>query len=136
MVLVQAGGNDVIRLRGLGGMRSDVDRLVSMARDRADQVVLMPAGNIGNAPFFRAPLSWWMTWRSRQLHQLVRETAEQQGLVYVNLFHEHDDDPFVAQPELNASDGLHPSASGYRAWFDALVSQAGLSLQLASARAL
>lgn len=136
MVLVQAGGNDVIRLRGLGGLRSDVDRLVSLARDRADQVVLMPAGNIGNAPFFRAPLSWWMTWRSRQLHQLVRETAEQQGLVYVNLFHEHDDDPFVAQPELNASDGLHPSASGYRAWFDALVSQAGLSLQLASAREL
>lgn len=136
MVLVQAGGNDVIRLRGLGGLRSDVDRIVALARERADQVVLMPAGNIGNAPFFRAPLSWWMTWRSRQLHRFVREAAERHALVYVNLFHEHGDDPFVAQPGLNARDGLHPSDAGYRVWFDALVSQAELSRQLASARAL
>lgn len=135
MVLVQAGGNDVIRLRGLDALRHDMDRIAALARERADQVVLMPAGNIGNAPFFRAPLSWWMTWRSRQLHGVVREAAAQHGLVYVNLFHERNDDPFVAQPGLNASDGLHPSDAGYRAWFDALVLQADLSRQLALARA-
>lgn len=135
MVLVQAGGNDVIRLRGLDDLRDDVDRIVALAQQRADRVVLMPAGNIGNAPFFRAPLSWWMTWRSRQLHRFVREAAERHAAVYVNLFHEHADDPFVAQPGLNARDGLHPSDAGYRAWFDALVSQAGLTHLLASARA-
>ncbi|MDP2417233.1 MAG: GDSL-type esterase/lipase family protein [Hydrogenophaga sp.] len=135
MVLVQAGGNDVIRLRGLDALRSDVDRIGLLARERADQVVIMPAGNIGNAPFFRAPLSWWMTWRSRQMHHIVREAAEQHGLVYVGLFHEYDADPFVSQSELTASDGLHPSDAGYRAWFDALVLQADLSHQLAGARA-
>jgi lysophospholipase L1-like esterase len=135
MVLVQAGGNDVIRLRGLDALRSDVDQIGLLARERADQVVIMPAGNIGNAPFFRAPLSWWMTRRSRQMHHIVREAAEQHGLVYVDLFHEYDADPFVSQPELNASDGLHPSDAGYRAWFDALALQADLSHQLAGARA-
>lgn len=135
MVLVQAGGNDVIRLRGLDALRSDVDRIGLLARERADQVVIMPAGNIGNAPFFRAPLSWWMTWRSRQMHHIVREAAEQHGLVYVGLFHEYDADPFVSQPELTASDGLHPSDAGYRAWFDALALQADLPHQLAGARA-
>jgi lysophospholipase L1-like esterase len=74
-------------------------------------------------------------WRSRQMHHIVREAAEQHGLVYVDLFHEYDADPFVSQPELNASDGLHPSDAGYRAWFDALALQADLSRQLASARA-
>ena len=135
MVLVQAGGNDVIRLRGLDALRSDVEHIGLLARERADQVVIMPAGNIGNAPFFRAPLSWWMTWRSRQMHHIVRVAAEQHGLVYVDLFHEYDADPFVLQPELNASDGLHPSDAGYRAWFDALALQADLTRQLANARA-
>lgn len=135
MVLVQAGGNDVIRLRGLDALRSDVEHIGLLARERADQVVIMPAGNIGNAPFFLAPLSWWMTRRSRQLHRIVQEAAVQHGLVYVDLFHEHDADPFVLQPELNASDGLHPSDAGYRAWFDALAVQADLSRQLANARA-
>lgn len=133
MVLVQAGGNDVIRLGSAEALRRDVDRIVALAHERAGQVVFMPAGNIGNAPFFRAPLSWWMTWRSRQLHRFVQAAAERHAAVYVNLFQEHDDDPFVAQPGLNARDGLHPSDAGYRAWFDALVSQADLRRQLARA---
>jgi lysophospholipase L1-like esterase len=135
MVLVQAGGNDVIRPGPVADLRGDVDRIVALAQERAGQVVLMPAGNIGNAPFFRAPLSWWMSWRSRQLHRFVREAAERQAAVYVNLFHEAADDPFVAEPGLSARDGLHPSDAGYRAWFEALVSQADLRRQLAAALA-
>lgn len=135
MVLVQAGANDVIRLRGVQALRDDMEQIATLAHERAGRVVFMPAGNVGNAPFFRAPLSWWMSWRSRQLHRVVRDVAERHGAVYVNLFHERADDPFVAQPGLSARDGLHPSSAGYRAWFDALLSQADLSHQLAKALA-
>lgn len=48
MVLVMAGGNDVVRLRGLEALGSDVERVTQRARQRADLVVLMPAGNVGN----------------------------------------------------------------------------------------
>lgn len=134
VVLVQAGGNDVIRLRDLDGLRADIEQVTAVARQHSDRVVVMPAGNVGNAPFFFPPLSWWMTGRSRDLHTFVRESAAYHGATYVNLFHERDDDPFVRQPELNASDGLHPSDAGYRVWFDQLMAQAALGEPLAVAR--
>ncbi len=134
MVLVQAGGNDVIRLGDLPSLRADIERVAELARKRAGLVVLMPAGNVGNAPFFFAPVSWLMTQRSRELHRYVRESAARTGAVYVNLFQERRDDPFVKDPSLNAIDGLHPSDAGYRVWFGELMAQAQLGARLASAR--
>ena len=135
MVLVMAGGNDVVRLRGLEALRNDVERVTQRARERAEMVVLMPAGNVGNAPLFFPPLSWLMTWRSRQLHHTASEVASRHGALFVNLFRETADDPFVQRPELNAQDGLHPSDAGYRLWFDELMVQANLPQHLSAAHA-
>jgi lysophospholipase L1-like esterase len=127
IVLVMAGGNDVVRLRGLAALRRDIDLVLQRARGLSDLVVLMPAGNVGNAPFFLPPVSWLMTWRSRRLHALARASALQHGAVFVDLFREATADPFVQQPGLNAADGLHPGDAGYRVWFDELMSQADLA---------
>jgi lysophospholipase L1-like esterase len=135
IVLVLAGGNDVIRLRAPDALRADIERSVVLARERAEVVVLMPAGNVGNAPFFQPPLSWEMTRRARLLHELVRDVARRRGVTYVNLFHEHDDDPFVQRPQLHARDGLHPSDAGYREWYQTLLVQSGLVERLSPARA-
>lgn len=136
VVLVLAGGNDVIRLRDLDRLREDIGRVAARAREHADLVVLMPAGNVGNAPFFFPPLSWWMSQRARVMHGQVREAAAHHGAVYVRLFEEREDDPFVRHPELNASDGLHPSDAGYARWYAALREQAPVLMQrLAAARA-
>ena len=123
IVLVQAGGNDVIRLSDLAALGATIDQVSAAARQRAGRVVLMPAGNVGNAPFFFPPLSWWMTSRSRQMHRMIEGTARRDGAVYVSLFKERADDPFVQRPGLNARDGLHPSDAGYRVWFDELLAQ-------------
>lgn len=136
MVLVMAGGNDVVRLRGLAALQGDVERVTERARQRAGLVVLMPAGNVGNAPFFWAPLSWLMAWRSRQLHNFASQAARRHGAVFVNLFREPADDPFVRRPELNAADGLHPSDAGYRVWWGELMAQAALPQRLAPALAV
>lgn len=133
IVLVQAGGNDVIRLRGLQALERDIEQVASLARARGHRVILMPAGNVGNAPFFLAPLSWLMTERSRALHRLVKEAAGRIGADYVNLFHEREDDPFVRDPQLNARDGLHPSDAGYKVWLQALQTQAGVPGRVADA---
>lgn len=135
IVLVLAGGNDVFRFRAREALRADIERSVVLARERAALVVLMPAGNVGNAPFFLPPLSWEMTRRSRVLHALVRDTAQRHGLVYVDLFHERSDDPFVQRPELHARDGLHPSDAGYREWYQTLMAQPEFAARLAAARA-
>lgn len=133
MVLVQAGGNDVIRARAWPAVQADLDQVLSAARQRSSHVVLMPAGNVGNAPFFWPPLSWWMSQRARTLHRLVRAAAAQHGATVVNLFHEAADDPFVLHPALNARDGLHPSDAGYRVWFTELQRQANLPRWLGGA---
>lgn len=133
VVLVLAGGNDVIRLRDLDAVRGHLEALVARAKSQGRQVVLMPAGNVGNAPFFFPPVSWWMSSRARRLHDIVREVAHRQEVGYVRLFKERDDDPFARQRELNARDGLHPSDSGYRLWFDTLLKESGLAPRLADA---
>ncbi|MBK1712191.1 GDSL-type esterase/lipase family protein [Rubrivivax gelatinosus] len=133
MVLVMAGGNDVVRLRDLQALRDDVEQTLRRAAERAELVVLMPAGNVGNAPFFLPPASWWMSWRARRLQALADEAAARHGAVRVNLFREAADDPFVQRPELNAADGLHPSDAGYRVWFDELMTQAALPQRLSAA---
>ena len=76
--------------------------------------VLIPAGNVGNAPFFFPPVAWWMTQRARRLHAAVAASAERHGAVYVSLFEERENDPFAQQRALNASDSLQPSDDGYR----------------------
>lgn len=126
MVLIQAGGNDVIRWVNLGALNRTIDQVTSAAGKRAPAVIVMPAGNVGNVPFFFAPVSWWMTQRSREMNRFVREAATRHGALYVRLFHERDDDPFAQRTELNARDGLHPSDAGYAVWFEELSRQTKL----------
>jgi lysophospholipase L1-like esterase len=134
VVLIQAGGNDVIRLRGDDAMRADIKRAVALAARRADRVLVMPAGNVGNAPFFFAPISSVMTHRAEQMHGHVKAAVAQHGAIYINLFKDAANDPFANNPGLHAADGLHPSDAGYRVWFDELMWQADLATLLALAR--
>lgn len=130
-VLVLGGGNDVIRLTGADALRAQVRRTAELARERGRTVVLMPPGNVGNAPFFWAPVSWLMTQRSQTLHAIVREVAEAVGARYVNLYKPKAQDPFAQRPdELHARDGLHPSDAGYLQWLQELDRQAALRAQL------
>ncbi len=133
VILVLGGGNDVIRLTRYELLEHDVARTAELARTRARLVIFMPAGNVGNAPFFFAPWSWLMTERARQLHGFVRQAATDNGALYVDLFKEKADDPFAQRPgELHASDGLHPSDAGYRLWYDEMKLQTGLPDRLAA----
>ena len=130
-VLVMGGGNDVIRLTGEEALAQNIARVVQRAAARAPLVVILPPGNVGNAPFFMPPLSWLMARRSRTLHSLVRQFAADHGAIYVNLYKDKADDPFAQRPdELNARDGLHPSDAGYRLWYEALNTQAALASRL------
>lgn len=132
-VLVLGGGNDVIRLTGEDALAQGIGKAAQLAAARAPLVVMLPPGNVGNAPFFMAPLSWLMARRSRTLHRLVRQAAADHGARYVSLYKDKADDPFAQRPdELNARDGLHPSDAGYRLWYDALNAQAGLDSRLAA----
>lgn len=133
-VLIMAGGNDVMRFRNADATRADIDRAATLAQGLAPRVAFLPAGNVGNAPFFFPPVSWLMTSRARELHAAVQAAAARTGASYVNLFKPPEDDPFVQRPGLHAADGLHPSDAGYRVWRDELLAQTGWESELAAAR--
>ena len=127
-VLVVGGANDVIRLTGAEALRRALSRVLFLARARADTVVLMPAGNVGNAPFFLWPWSLLMTQRARLLRALARQAAAANGAAYVDLFSERAADPFALAPaRLHASDRLHPSDAGYALWHRELTAQSRLA---------
>ena len=131
-VLVLGGGNDVFRMTSRRTMHRTIDAVARKAATLSDVVILMPAGNVGNAPFFLPPWTWLMQQRARVLHRIVAKVARATGARYVDLFKERDDDPFALQPErLNAVDGLHPNDAGYALWHRELDRQAHLAGLLA-----
>ena len=135
MVLIMAGGNDVIRLTSEDALAAHIQRAAALASERAPVVIFLPSGNAGNAPFFFPPLSWLMTTRSQTLRQLVMDTAQSTGAVYVSLYQPKETDPFAQRPQqMHAADGLHPSDAGYAIWYRELQSQAGLSAKLNALR--
>lgn len=133
LILILGGGNGVIRLTGNAALQTDVGRALQLASERADTVVLMPAGKFGNTPFFPQPLAWLMHQRSLKLHAIARHAAASANAIYVNGYNETHEDPFARHARrLNAADGLHPSDDGYQLWFSALQDQAALSQGLAA----
>ena len=127
LILIQAGGNDILRFTPLETLGDNVGTLLKSAKERAHHVVFMGAGNVGNAPAFMPPLNWLYTSRTRKVRKLLMEIAEAEGVLYVDLFMERSDDPFIAEPErYNAADFLHPGSEGYRLWYEALKTQAHL----------
>ena len=127
LVLVVAGGNDVIQLTSMDTLRAGMADAVDLAHARGRRVVLMPCGNVGHAPFFLPPLTWWMDARSKEMHAIARSVAQDGGARYITLLQPKETDPFVLHSqELHAADGLHPSSAGYRQWYTELVRQGGL----------
>ena len=127
LVLVVAGGNDVMQLTGMGKLRAGMAEAVALAQERGRRVVLMPCGNVGHAPFFLPPLTWWMDSRSKNMHAIAQSVASNGGARYIRLLQSKEADPFVQRSkEMNASDGLHPSSAGYHHWYTELVRQGGL----------
>lgn len=119
LVLIQAGGNDVLRFTPLDGLRADVDAVLSEAGRLSDRVILLTAGNIGLAPFFPRPVSWLYTWRTHQVRTIFRETAQRHGARYVDLFTSRRDDVFLTDPpRYYAPDFLHLRGEGYRVWYE------------------
>jgi lysophospholipase L1-like esterase len=129
IILIQVGGNDVMSFESPHAYGESLHAAVTAARARAKTVILMPAGNVGRAPFFLPPASWYFSARARQFNFIAMQTAKSAGAIFVGLFREESEDPFAELPELfYARDGLHPSEHGYALWFGELMRQARLAL--------
>lgn len=132
VVLVHVGGNDILRGTPFGQLVRDVDALMARAAATATNVLVTTTPNIGLCPAFFAPLSWWLTRRSRQVRDLFADTARRHGAQYANFFHTRGRDPFSSEGRrFYAADGLHPSSALYAYVYDALLTTTPLREWLA-----
>ena len=114
VVLVFAGGNDVLRRTPWRDLQRDTDALFAALQGRAGRVLWAGMANVGLAPLFLPPFSWWMSARTRRVNRVLARQARLAGARFVDFFHERGDDPFSADPQrFYARDHVHPSAQAY-----------------------
>ncbi len=119
LILVQAGGNDIIKLRSLQVSNTNMDALLFDIRKRSGRVALLTAGRLGKAPFFPKLIAPLFTARSLALRSLFTTTAERHGVLYVDLLGMSS--RFDADPgRYYAADMLHLTGAGYGLWFEKL----------------
>jgi len=119
LVVIQAGGNDILRFTKADDIKKGIENAVLRARELGDFVVILHSGNIGAAPLFPRPLSWIYTSRTRALRDVYREIAKRYDVSYVDLFRERGDDIFLTDlARYYAPDMFHPSSEGYQFWYD------------------
>ncbi len=118
LIVLQTGGNDILRWTPLASLKEDLQRLLMEARKRSDLVVLLTSGNVGLAPLFPRPLSWFYTFRTQQVRTIFQTLAAEQDVAYVDLYKKRKDDVFLTDPKrYYASDFFHPSGDGYGVWY-------------------
>ena len=135
LVLVHAGGNDVLRRTPLRALAPQVDALMRLARKLSPNVIVTTIPNIGLLPMFFPPVSWWMSRRSRQVCAMYADSARRHGAHYLDFFHERGTCPLTSDPgRYFARDGLHPSNECYKYVFDTMMKATPIAARLTRPR--
>ena len=124
IVLVQAGGNDILGFTDLGELKETTRQVLQSARGKGKAVAFITTGNVGLAPAFFPPISWILTARTREARALFLDVSRESGVQYVDLFREKGNEIFLGDPDrYYTPDYLHPSSEGYRVWYEELKKQ-------------
>ena len=70
LVVVQIGGNDILRFTNLSNLEKDLDHLLTKVHQISDKIVLLHSGNVGLAPFFPRFLQRFWTEQTLRVRSL------------------------------------------------------------------
>lgn len=120
-ILIQIGGNDIVRFHDAKEMASQVADIVR-ALPPADEVVVISAGDVGAAKLFPLPLRPFYTHLNQKYHKEYAAALADTPARYIDLSKAPGADLFTKEPEVYlAQDQFHPSDKGYGVWFDAII---------------
>ena len=126
-ILIQVGGNDILRFTGVPRLREDLQALLRSAKAQAGLVVMMSTGDVGRAPAFPWPVDKYYSWKSKRVRQMILSLVAAEGVEFIDLYDPRPVNPFYRDPEkYYAPDGLHPSGEGYGLWYDKLIAESSL----------
>lgn len=119
LVYIQIGGNDIVRFTKFSEVEQELERIVEIATQHGDEVVIATSGNIGTAQIFPRGTRWLMRIRTQQVREIFMVSVPEENVHYVDLYREPNDDPFAADPAKHyAEDSFHPSSDGYGVWYE------------------
>ena len=119
LLLVFAGGNDVLALTPNRKLVADARRLLDAASRVAARVVWLGHADIGCAPVIAPPLAWCASWLTRRNARALARTVRRKGAAFVDFSERRFSNVFGrATQRWFAADGLHPSADAYRFCLD------------------
>ncbi|KQW45803.1 MULTISPECIES: GDSL-type esterase/lipase family protein [unclassified Roseateles] len=114
LLLLHAGCNDILRGHSLSRIEAQACGLLPRLVRRARQTVWLGPPNLGLAPVFVPPFSWWLSSRTQRACERFRRSAQCFGVRYLNFYAGRRDDIFSADPQRYfARDRIHPSAATY-----------------------
>ncbi|MGV9326872.1 SGNH/GDSL hydrolase family protein [Streptosporangium sandarakinum] len=118
VVVVALGVNELLELNRPRRFRGELRELVAAVRRRLPGVPIVVAGMppVGRFPALPQPLRAVLGLRARALDHVMRDVArDAEGVVHATA------EVPIETAGFFASDGFHPSATGYRYWAEALV---------------
>lgn len=134
LVLLHIGGNDIMRMPKLATLEPLAEALLVGLLKVGRRVVWLGPGDVGVAPLFRPPFSWWLSRRTRQACELFHSVAARHGVEYVGFHGEPHRELFAQDRErFFSADGIHPSSHAYRYAYGWLMRSSALAQALADA---
>lgn len=115
VVLLHVGGNDILHTPQLLSMQQSAESLLPQLCRISRRVIWLGPGDVGLAPLFRPPFSWWISRRFRQACAMFERTARMHDVEFVG-FHDESHRDILARDRhlFFAQDGFHPNSHGYR----------------------
>lgn len=127
IALIFAGGNDVLQSTRPATLARQTRGVIERVRRLADRTVWVGCPNLGLAPAFLPPFSWWFSWRTRCTAQLIADVAHGQGVDFVDFAgDEHHRRIRSCRSSYFAADGVHPSVAAYGYCFEVLGQRAAI----------
>lgn len=120
VVLVSVGANDVVHLTSTGDFRAGLRTLLRSVPSGA-MVVLLGVPDMGAPDRFLQPLRGIAGFRGRQLEEVARSVADEQGAVYVDIAGQTGPTMRSDRDRYFAVDRYHPSDDGYGLWAAAVL---------------
>lgn len=118
LILIQIGGNDIVRRTPLTDLERDVPTLLALAKQHSDNVVQLTSGNVGTSKLLPFGTRWYFTLRTKQARKLFMAANASAETEYIDLFRKRSEDPYAKDPQTYYSpDFFHPSAVGYGDWY-------------------
>src|SRR5690606_5884698 len=119
LILVQAGGNDIVRLTSYRALRTHLIQVIEEARRQGKVVLMMHGGDVGTATLLPSGVRGYYSHRSNRVREIYREIVESyENVYYVDIIAANAEDPFSESPEVfYADDFFHPSGEGYAYWY-------------------